>query len=100
MNTEIEAKNETKEPNQTSDHWYEKVSKIPVDLSVEVGKARLKLKDLMGLKEGDVVALNCLISDPFDVFANGEKIGEGKIVESENKFYLKVSKLTGEEVNE
>jgi flagellar motor switch protein FliN/FliY len=71
----------------------DKISRIPVDMTIEVGKAKLTLQEIIALKEGDVISLNKLSTDPFDIKVNGHKVAEGEIVQHENQFYVKVSHI-------
>lgn len=68
----------------------EKLSKIPVDLTIEIGKTTLTLQEIISLKEGDVVALNKFSKDPFDIKVNGRKVAEGEIVQHDGQFFVKV----------
>ena len=74
----------------------EKISKIPVNFTVEAGAVSLTLEDLMRLKEGDVVALNKNCNEPFILKVNNNKIGEGEIVQKDAKFFIKVLNINSE----
>jgi len=82
---------------QASNVTVDKISKIPVNLTIEVGQTVMTLQDIVALKEGDVIALHQLSSDPFSIKVNGQKIGEGEIVQNDNQFYVKVSKILDKE---
>lgn len=71
----------------------DQLSAIQLDLTIEVGQKMMTLKEMMELKEGDVIALNKLCNDPFDIKVNGKKIAEGEVVQHENQFYVKVSHI-------
>lgn len=72
---------------------FDRISGIYVDLTVELGKARLTVEELMSLKADDIVALNKLSHEPFDIKVNGQNIAEGEIVVSDNQFHMKVTKI-------
>lgn len=72
---------------------FERISTIPVDLTIELGKAKLTVEELMALKEGDIVALNKLKHEPFDIKVNGKNVAEGQVVVADDQFYMKVTKI-------
>ena len=53
---------------------------IDVKLTVQVGSAELKIRELLRLNEGSVVELERLAGDPLDILANGVKIAKGEVV--------------------
>lgn len=53
---------------------------IEVELSVEVGRTELTIRELLRLNEGSVVELDRLAGDPLDILVNGTKIARGEIV--------------------
>ena len=53
---------------------------IDVALTVEVGGAEIKIKELLRLGEGSVVELDRLAGDPLDILANGTMIAKGEVV--------------------
>ena len=53
---------------------------IDVRLTVEVGSAELKIKELLRLNEGSVIELDRLAGDPLDILINGTMIAKGEVV--------------------
>lgn len=53
---------------------------IEVELSVEVGRTEITIRELLRLNEGSVVELDRLAGDPLDILVNGTKIARGEIV--------------------
>lgn len=62
-------------------------------IEVVYGKTTLPLKDLAGLKEGDLLALDDLCDDLVDIYANGKHIGRGEIVAIDGQFGVKIVTL-------
>ena len=56
------------------------LSRVKVSLTVEVGKAKITLGDLLRLGEGSVLELERLAGDPLEVLANGLPIAKGEVV--------------------
>ena len=63
---------------------------IYMDLSVEVGRTKMKISDLLNLTTGSLVELNQSASDPLNIYANDKLIAKGHIVSSNGKYSIKV----------
>ena len=70
---------------------------IEVKLTVEVGSAELKIRDLLRLNEGSVVELERLAGDPLDILANGVKIAKGEVVMVGERFGIRFTEVTNPE---
>ena len=53
---------------------------IPVQLTVELGRTKIAIKNLLQLAQGSVVELDGLAGEPMDVFVNGCLIAQGEVV--------------------
>ena len=53
---------------------------IDVELTVEVGRTEITIRDLLRLNEGSVVELDRLAGDPLDILVNNTKIARGEVV--------------------
>ena len=62
---------------------------IEVNLTVEVGSAELKIRDLLRLNEGSVIELDRLAGDPLDILANGTMIAKGEVVMVGERFGIR-----------
>lgn len=56
------------------------IKDIPVQLSVELGRARITIRDLLQLSQGSVVELSNLAGEPMDILINGFLIAQGEVV--------------------
>lgn len=63
---------------------------IPVELSVEVGRAKLSIGELLKLGQGSVVELNKIAGEPLEIFVNGKLMARGEVVVVNEKFAIKV----------
>lgn len=63
---------------------------VPVQISVEVGRKKMTLRELMSLNSGSVVAFERAVTEPMDVMVNGTLIARGEVVASEGKFGLRL----------
>ncbi len=70
---------------------------VDVRLSVELGRADMKLKDVMSLGPDSVVVLDRLTDELLDVLVNGKPIAKGEIVAQNGRFGLRIVELAGAE---
>ena len=64
---------------------------VPVNISLRVGSTDISIRDLVGLVEGSVVALDQNASEPMDVLVNGMLIAHGEIVVVDDKFGVRLT---------
>ena len=69
---------------------------VPLQVSVEVGRARILLKDLLQMGEGYVVELDKMAGDPLDLFVNGRLIARGEAVRIGDKFGIKLTEVVSQ----
>ena len=70
---------------------------IDVSLTVEVGSAEIKIRDLLRLNEGSVIELDRLAGDPLDILANGTMIAKGEVVMVGERFGIRFSEIVAPE---
>jgi flagellar motor switch protein FliN/FliY len=66
---------------------------IPLLVTVELGRAKIPIQDLLKVGEGSVVELNRLIGEPLDVFVNGKPVARGEVVVVNEKFALRLTDI-------
>jgi flagellar motor switch protein FliN/FliY len=64
---------------------------IPLQISVELGRTRMLVKDLMQLREGSVVELDKLAGEPLDIYVNSRLIARGEAVVVNEKVGLRLT---------
>jgi flagellar motor switch protein FliN/FliY len=63
---------------------------VQVQLSVEIGRARLPIRELLALNQGSIVSLDRDVNEPLDLMINGTLIARGEVVESDGRFGLRL----------
>jgi flagellar motor switch protein FliN/FliY len=63
---------------------------IPLNVSVEVGRSKILIKDLMQMREGYVIELDKLAGEPLDLYINSRLIARGEAVLVNEKFGLRL----------
>ncbi|OCG23665.1 flagellar motor switch protein FliN [Gilliamella sp. wkB108] len=73
---------ETLSPQHTEDKKQDinLILDIPVSMSVELGRTKMAIKDLLNLTQGSVIALDGQAGEPLDILINGYLIAQGEIV--------------------
>jgi flagellar motor switch protein FliN len=71
----------------------DRVLDIPVQLTAELGRARITIKNLLQLSQGSVVELDGLAGEPMDVFINGYLIAQGEVVVVNDKFGIRLTDI-------
>ncbi|MBV7486325.1 flagellar motor switch protein FliN [Bordetella sp. BOR01] len=66
---------------------------VPVQLTVELGRTRLTIKNLLQLGQGSVVELDGLAGEPMDIFVNGYLIAQGEVVVVEEKYGIRLTDI-------
>ncbi len=66
---------------------------IPVQLTVELGRTRIAIKNLLQLAQGSVVELDGMAGEPMDVLVNGCLIAQGEVVVVNEKFGIRLTDI-------
>ena len=93
------AENETKpssDENNTNNSGIDNLKvleNIDVELTVEVGRTQITIRDLLRLNEGSVVELERLAGDPLDILVNNTKIAKGEVVMIGERFGIRFGEI-------
>jgi flagellar motor switch protein FliN/FliY len=64
---------------------------VPVTLSMEVGRTKIPIRNLLQLNQGSVVELDRAAGEPLDVFVNGTLVAHGEVVVVNEKFGIRLT---------
>ncbi len=64
---------------------------VPVTVSMEIGRTRLPIRNLLQLNQGSVVELDRMAGEPLDVLVNGTLIAHGEVVVVNEKFGIRLT---------
>ena len=75
---------------------------IPLEITVELGRTRIQIGDLLKLGQGSVVELDKLTNEPVDIYINQKLMGHGEVVVVNEKFAIRLTNIIspGERVKE
>ena len=66
---------------------------IPVSISVEVGRAVIKISDLMRLTQGSVVELDRIAGEPLDLLINNVVVAQGEVVLVNDRYGIRLTRV-------
>lgn len=66
---------------------------IPVKMTVELGRTKMTIKELLRLSQGSVVSLEGLAGEPLDILINGYLIAQGEVVVISDKFGIRITDI-------
>ena len=66
---------------------------IPVKLTVELGRTKMTIKELLRLTQGSVVSLDGLAGEPLDILINGYLIAQGEVVVVNDKYGVRITDI-------
>jgi len=71
----------------------EVLQNISVTLSIEVGRAQIKIKDLMRLTQGSVVELDRVAGEPLDLLINNTVVAQGEVVLVNERYGIRLTRV-------
>jgi len=73
------------------------LQKMPLTMTLEVGRAKMTINDLLSVGQGSVLELHRLVGESLDLFANGKLIAQGEVVVVNEKFGAKLTNIISPE---
>ena len=71
---------------------------VPVEVSVEIGRTRKLVKDILELNKGSLVVLDKLAGEQVDLFVNGQCIAKGDVVVVDDNFGIRITQIVSEDI--
>ena len=81
------------QPSQPGNINPEVLQNISVTLSIEVGRAMIKIRDLMRLTQGSVVELDHIAGEPLDLLVNDTVVAQGEIVLVNERYGIRLTRV-------
>ncbi|MEE9281589.1 MAG: flagellar motor switch protein FliN [Myxococcota bacterium] len=72
------------------DDGFELLLDVPLQVSVQLGRTRMRIQDLLELGQGSVVDLDRLAGEPVDIMVNGHPIALGEIVVVNERYAVRI----------
>ena len=89
---ELDELKDSSEPISQEEHArLDSILDIPVTISMEVGRSKINIRNLLQLNQGSVVELDRVAGEPLDVLVNGTLIAHGEVVVVNDKFGIRLT---------
>ncbi len=66
---------------------------LPLEISVELGRSRMQIRDLLQLGQGSIVELNKMAGEPAEIYVNNKLLAKGEVVVVNEKFGIRLSEI-------
>jgi len=80
-----------KDPKKMRSSNLDLILDVPLNLSVELGRSKMVINDLLQLARGSIIELSKLAEEPLDVLVNGKMIARGEVVVVNDKFGIRLT---------
>lgn len=80
-------------PESTLPRGIELILDIPLDVTVELGRVRMLIKDVLELSSGSIIELDRVAGEPVDLLVNGRLVAKGEVVVIEDNFGLRITEI-------
>ena len=70
---------------------------VPLEVTVELGRTRKKIKEILEFSPGTIVELDKLAGEPIDVLVNGKFVAKGEVVVIDEKFGIRITDIVNPE---
>ncbi len=71
------------------------VMDIPLEVSVELGRKRMSIRDILDMGAGSIVELDKIAGEPVDLLVNGRLVARGEVVVIEDNFAVRITEIVG-----
>ena len=80
-------------PSETSTRRLDLLLDVPLDVTVELGRTRLSIQELLGLSPGTVIELDKIAGEPLDIMVNDRLVARGEAVVVNDKFGIRITDI-------
>jgi len=84
-------------PSSTEKNNLEMLFDVPLQISAELGRTSMSIKEILQLTTGSVIELDKLAGEPVDLLVNGKLVAKGEVVVTEENFGVKITEIIGQE---
>lgn len=78
---------------RASDESMSRIKDIPLEITVELGRTRLLIRDILDLNSGSIIELEKIAGEPVDLLANGLLVARGEVIVIDDNFGVRVTEI-------
>ncbi|MCA2977336.1 MAG: flagellar motor switch protein FliN [Myxococcaceae bacterium] len=83
----------SQENNEVSTRRLDLLLDVPLDVTVELGRSRMSIQELLALSPGSVIELDKIAGEPLDIVVNDRLIARGEAVVVNDKFGIRITDI-------
>ncbi|MCP4145478.1 MAG: flagellar motor switch protein FliN [bacterium] len=76
-----------------SDNSLDMLMEVGMKVTVELGRTKMKVRDLLNLSSGSIVELEKQAGEPVDILVNGTMMAQAEVVVVEDRFAVRITKM-------
>jgi len=84
---------ETPTESKSTDRRLEMLLDIVLPVSIELGRTKMFIKDILELERGSIIELDKMAGEPVDLYINNKKMAEGEVVVVDKHFGIRITNL-------
>ena len=85
----------TEKTEMTADDTYDQLGDIFVPVSIELGRTKMTVRDIVKLEKGDIIEFDKMAGETVDLLVNDKKFAEGEVVVIDEHFGIRITVLLG-----
>ena len=78
---------------EVSDHKIDMLLEVELDVTIELGRKRMPIQEVLQLGKGSIIELSKLAGEPVDIFVNQKKLAQGEVVVVDENFAIRITNL-------
>jgi len=87
------SKNQQTDDSKRFELNFESLLDIPVDISVEIGRTKMTIGELLSLSKGSTLELNKIAGESVDIYVNERLLGKGDIVVVNERLGVRINEI-------
>jgi flagellar motor switch protein FliN/FliY len=68
---------------------------VEVEITIEIGRRRMRVADVLGLGTGQILELAKAVGEPLDIYVNGQLLARGEAVVVAERYAVRITELVG-----
>ena len=78
---------------EVADHKIDMLLEVELDVTIELGRKRMTIQEVLQLGKGSIIELSKLAGEPVDIFVNQKKLAQGEVVVVDENFAIRITNL-------
>ncbi len=93
MNSPAKIEQSSADPAEPSSGSLELLKDVEVEITLEIGRRRLRIADVLKLSRGQTLELSKAAGEPLDIFVNGRLLGRGEAIVMGDRYGVRITEI-------